>query len=116
MCRFWAFLKKRPVLVRSVTIPGLEQPHLLLLAQDHLHPVHGHDDAHLLLLNVLGFEFILVGRKNKFKRVLEVPGTVCGSQCLHIKMSCFGSIPTAEGGGNLFYSAEKKHFGKDLVQ
>lgn len=57
--------EKRPVWVRSVTIPGLEQPHLLLLAQDHLHPVHGHDDAHLLLLNVLGLEFILRGRKTQ---------------------------------------------------
>lgn len=47
---------------------GLEKPHLLLLAQDHLHAVHGHDDAHLLLLNVLGFEFILMGRQRRVRR------------------------------------------------
>lgn len=43
----------------------LEKSHLLLLAQNHLHPVHRHDDAHFLLLNVLGFEFVLMGRKTQ---------------------------------------------------
>lgn len=48
--------------------------------------------------------------KPKFKRVLGVPGTVCGSQCPDMK------ILAAEGHGNLFYSAEKNRIGKALLQ
>lgn len=63
---------------------GLEKSHLLLLAQNHLHAVHGHNDAHFLLLNVLGFEFILMGTKPQVRRqglggTWGVPGTVCGT-------------------------------------
>jgi len=64
---------------------GLGKPHLLLLAQNDLHPIHGHDDAHFLLLNVLGFEFILTGRKTQVRREAGLggaSGTVHGiSQC-----------------------------------
>lgn len=54
---------------------GLEKSHLLLLAQNHLHPVHGHNDAHFLLLNVLGFEFILMGRKTQVRKEVGLGGT-----------------------------------------
>lgn len=54
---------------------GLEKSHLLLLAQNHLHPVHRHNDAHFLLLNVFGFEFILMGRKTQVRREVVLGGT-----------------------------------------
>lgn len=64
---------------------GLGKSHLLLLAQNHLHPVHGHNDAHFLLLNILGFELILVGRKTQVRREVGL-GTVCGiSRCFTLK-------------------------------
>lgn len=58
---------------------GLEKSHLLLLAQNHLHPVHGHDDAHFLLLNVLGFEFVLMGRKTQVTGETVLGGTWDGA-------------------------------------
>lgn len=47
---------------------GLGKSHLLLLAQNHLHPIHRHNDAHFLLLDVLGFEFILMGGKTQVRK------------------------------------------------
>lgn len=55
-------------------LAGQGEPHLLLLAQDHLHTIHRHNDAHLLLLNVFGFEFILMGRQAQVRREVGLGG------------------------------------------
>lgn len=51
--------------------PETPETHLLFLPQHHLDPIHRHHNADLLLLDVLGLEFIL-GKTDKKQYIRTV--------------------------------------------